>query len=155
MQTRTELYFTFYFCLPLIPLGASLKERDVCLLRVGMPGQRDIVQRYCLFDSVNPGFPGTSSCCATTESCVVCTLSWPSKAAVDYFFLQKTNEDKDGRTELYKQANTGTLVAELQDVWLCGVSVCTGRSGISILLLAEIASLISSLCLSVASRMIL
>ena len=29
----------FYFCLPLIPLGASWEERDVCLLHVGMPGQ--------------------------------------------------------------------------------------------------------------------
>ena len=28
-----------YLCLPLIPLGASLEERDVCLLHVGMPGQ--------------------------------------------------------------------------------------------------------------------
>ena len=28
-----------YFCLPLIPLGASREERDVCLLHVGMPGQ--------------------------------------------------------------------------------------------------------------------
>ena len=29
----------FYFCLPLIPLGVSRDERDVCLLHVGMPGQ--------------------------------------------------------------------------------------------------------------------
>ena len=29
----------FFFCLPLIPLGASREERDVCLLHVGMPGQ--------------------------------------------------------------------------------------------------------------------
>ena len=29
----------FYFCLPLIPLGALREERDVCLLHVGMPGQ--------------------------------------------------------------------------------------------------------------------
>ena len=28
-----------YFCLPLIPLGASWEERDIFLLHVGMPGQ--------------------------------------------------------------------------------------------------------------------
>ena len=29
----------FNVCPPLIPLGASREERDVCLLHVGMPGQ--------------------------------------------------------------------------------------------------------------------
>ena len=28
-----------YFCLLLIPLGASWEERDICLLHVRMPGQ--------------------------------------------------------------------------------------------------------------------
>ena len=37
----------FYFCLPLIPLGVSRDERDVCLLHVGMPGQERCCTR-CL-----------------------------------------------------------------------------------------------------------
>ena len=65
-----------YFCLPLISLGASRDERDVCLLHAGILGRRDVVQRSCLFNSVNPGLPGASSCFAATESCVVCRLSW-------------------------------------------------------------------------------
>ena len=35
----TSSFTLLYFCLPLIPLGTSGKEKDVCLLRVGMPGQ--------------------------------------------------------------------------------------------------------------------
>ena len=35
----SQLHFLLYFCLPLIPLGASREERDVCLLHVGMPGK--------------------------------------------------------------------------------------------------------------------
>ena len=50
--------YLLYFCLLLIPLGASWKERDVCLLHVGMPGRRDVIQRECLFDSINLGLPG-------------------------------------------------------------------------------------------------
>ena len=64
------------FCLPLIPLGVWREERDVCLLHVGMPGQEGCYTEKCLFDSVNPGLPGASSCFAATESCVICTLSW-------------------------------------------------------------------------------
>ena len=37
--TETYVPYLLYFCLPLIPLGASREERDVCLLHVGMPGQ--------------------------------------------------------------------------------------------------------------------
>ena len=38
-------------------------------------GGGDVVQRQCLFN-VNPDLPGTSSCFAATESCVVYTFSW-------------------------------------------------------------------------------
>ena len=75
MKARTN-FTLLYFCLPLIPLGTSREGRDVCLLHAGCLGRRDVVQRRCLFDSVNPGLPGESSCFAPTESCVVCTLSW-------------------------------------------------------------------------------
>ena len=34
------------------------------------------MRRWRLFDSVNPGLSGVSSCFAATEFCVVCTLSW-------------------------------------------------------------------------------
>ena len=39
LEQLYELPLYFYLCLPLIPLGASREERDVCLLRAGMPGQ--------------------------------------------------------------------------------------------------------------------
>ena len=35
-----------------------------------------MLYRDNVFDSVNPGLPGASSCFAATESCVICTLSW-------------------------------------------------------------------------------
>ena len=37
--SRDVYLLYFYFCIPVIPLGASREERDVCLLHVGMPGQ--------------------------------------------------------------------------------------------------------------------
>ena len=39
--TRNRIpYFLLCFCLSLIPLRASREERDVCLLHVGMLGQK-------------------------------------------------------------------------------------------------------------------
>ena len=58
-----------YFCLPLIPLGASWVERDVCLLHVRMPEQEEMLYRDSVSLTVNPGLPGASSCFASTESC--------------------------------------------------------------------------------------
>ena len=68
--------FNFTFVYRLHHLGRrGKKETFVCCTSECL-GRRDVVQRQCLFDSMNPGLPGASSCFAATESCVVGTLSW-------------------------------------------------------------------------------
>ena len=69
-------YFTFTCVYRLYHFGLRGKmEMFVCCTSECL-GRRDVVQKQCLFDSVNPGLPGASSCFSATESCVICTLSW-------------------------------------------------------------------------------
>ena len=76
-QAAVENYFPISFTLVyrLYHFGrCGEKETFVCCTSECL-GRRDVTQRQCLFDSVNPGLPGASSCFAASESCVICTLS--------------------------------------------------------------------------------
>ena len=67
-------YFTFVYRLYHLERHGK-KEAFVCCTSECL-GRRDVIQRLCFFDSVNPGLPGASSCFEATESCDICTLSW-------------------------------------------------------------------------------
>ena len=71
---RIFAYFTFVY--RLYRWGRRGKKETFVSCTLECLGRRDVIQRYCLFDSVNPGLPGASSCFAATESFVICTLSW-------------------------------------------------------------------------------
>ena len=64
------------FVYRLYHLGRRGKKETLVCCTSECLGRRDVEQRRCLFDSVNPGLPEASSCFAATESCVICTLSW-------------------------------------------------------------------------------
>ena len=88
-------YFTLLLSTAYTTWGVA-EERDVCLLHVGMPGQEGCCTGIVSLDSVNPGVPGASSCCAATESCVVCTLSW----VVDWRSAwENTHREKEDGTQ--------------------------------------------------------
>ena len=62
--------YLLYFCLPLIPLGASREERDILSAAHQNAWAGGMLYRDSVSDSINPGLPETPSCFAATESCV-------------------------------------------------------------------------------------
>ena len=74
--------------------------------------------------------------------------------AEDPGFESRLRRDFSGVESNYSDLNIGTPVATLPGPWRYRVSAGTGWSGVSILRLGEMESLISNFCLSVAARKI-